>query len=74
VPGCPRPGRIVDHIVSRRRGGANHPSNLRHLCAVHDNAVKEGADGQRRSGGELVVKGCDVRGRPIDPAHPWNRR
>lgn len=68
VRGCARPGEVVDHIVSRRAGGADHPSNLRHLCRDHDNQIKEGADGVRRSSGRLTVRGCDADGWPLDPA------
>jgi hypothetical protein len=28
---------IVDHVVERRKGGADHPSNLRTLCPNCDN-------------------------------------
>jgi 5-methylcytosine-specific restriction endonuclease McrA len=28
---------IVDHVVERRKGGADHPSNLRTLCSNCDN-------------------------------------
>lgn len=74
VPGCCERGLVVDHIVSRRQGGADHESNLRHLCRSHDNQAKEDATGKRRSGGVFTVPGCDSTGRPLDPNHPWNRR
>ena len=53
VPGCERPVFTADHIVSRRAGGKDEMSNLRSLCATHDNQVKEGPDGTRRSGGRF---------------------
>ncbi|MDR6953799.1 hypothetical protein J2X65_003162 [Ancylobacter sp. 3268] len=49
-------------------------SNTRTLCGNHDRKVKETAGGARRGGGALFVQGTDERGRPRDPAHPWNRR
>jgi 5-methylcytosine-specific restriction endonuclease McrA len=68
VSGCTRQGVVVDHIVSRRDGGVDNPGNLRHLCRDHDNQIKEGADGVRRNGGRLKVRGCDADGWPLDPA------
>ena len=44
---------VVDHIVSPRNGGEDALSNLRSLCRLHDNRVKENALGDRRSGGKL---------------------
>lgn len=73
VPGCGCPGRIVDHIVSRRNGGSNHPHNLRLLCDVHDKQVKELPSGNRRNQGEFRL-GVAENGRPKDPNHPWNSK
>lgn len=53
APGCARRAVVVDHIVSRRSGGSDDDSNLRSLCRLHDNRIKEGASGERRSGGVL---------------------
>lgn len=53
TPGCRRPAKIVDHIVSRRKGGANTLSNLRSLCRACDNQIKESASGERRGGGKI---------------------
>jgi 5-methylcytosine-specific restriction enzyme A len=70
APGCTLRGVIVDHIKSRRAGGPDHESNLRHLCKAHDNAVKENERGERRHGGKLP-SGCDASGLPVDPTHPF---
>jgi 5-methylcytosine-specific restriction endonuclease McrA len=59
---CGQPARTVDHIVSRRDGGADALSNLRSLCRYHDNALKERPDGTRRQGG--VLHGCNPDGSP----------
>lgn len=70
--GCTRPAKVVDHILSRKRGGPDVLHNLRHLCRQHDNAVKEGPDGSRANAG--ILKGCDASGEPADPAHPWHAK
>ena len=61
---CRAPARTVDHIQSRRSGGADQLSNLRSLCAQCDNRIKEGSDGRRRNGGRMGVIGPD--GWPVD--------
>jgi hypothetical protein len=44
------------------------PDNLASSCKpCHDGALQV----QERSG---YLPGCDVDGRPLDPAHPWNRQ
>ena len=65
VPKCTSPGKVVDHIISRRMGGRDHPDNMRYLCRRHDNQVKEKSDGTRKSNGVFKVIGCDVDGWPI---------
>jgi len=74
VPACDRPGKVVDHVTSRRNGGADTAENLRHLCRSHDNEIKENASGKRRSGGVLSLPGCDADGQPLDPGHWWNKQ
>ena len=73
VQGCTSPAVVCDHIVSRRKGGRNHPDQCRDLCRLHDNQVKEARSGERRSGGQFKVIGCDINGTPADPMHPWHR-
>jgi len=75
VPGCPTPADTVDHIRSRRRGGAPlDPNNLQGFCATHHNAKTARLDhpDRRASIGPLRVSGCDAAGRPLAPDHPWN--
>lgn len=72
ILGCAGPAVVVDHIISRRRGGADHPSNLRAICRSCDNHCKEDAAGNRRSDGKMV-RGCFSDGTPRDPSHPWYR-
>lgn len=73
VPGCGARATHVDHIKRRRDGGTDTLDNLRSLCRVHDNQVKELPSGKRANAGKLFVRGCDVDGRPIDPLHPWRK-
>lgn len=64
TPGCGRKSIAVDHIIERRRGGADSMANLRGLCAQCHN--------QRSRGGEPRAKGCHADGSPRDPGHWWN--
>jgi hypothetical protein len=64
TPGCGKASVAVDHIVERRRGGADHASNLRGLCL--------GCHTQRVRGGEPHAKGCHADGTPRDATHWWN--
>lgn len=69
VPGCGCAAVIVDHLKPR----SLNILDMRSLCRTHDNQVKEGANGRRRNGGCLTVKGCDANGVPLDPGHPWHK-
>lgn len=69
VPGCGCTAVVVDHLKPR----SLDIRDLRSLCRAHDNQVKEGKDGRRRSGGRLTIKGCDAKGIPLDPDHPWRK-
>ena len=51
IPGCGQRACVVDHIMSRRKGGDDSDGNLRSLCRDHDNRFKENHLGDRRSGG-----------------------
>ncbi len=64
TPGCGSRATIVDHIVPRRSGGGDVLGNLRSLCRLCDNRVKELANGKRRNGGIISVTGLD--GWPIE--------
>ena len=61
---------VVDHIVPLALGGSDEDVNTRNLCDVHHRGVTAEQFGKVRSAG---LGGCDVQGRPIDPAHPWSR-
>lgn len=65
VPLCTSPAKVCDHIIPRRNGGRDDASNARDLCRLHDNQVKEKADGTRKSNGVFKVIGCDADGWPI---------
>jgi 5-methylcytosine-specific restriction enzyme A len=65
------PASAVDHRVPVSAGGYAFPAlaDLASLCAACHNA-KSNAE---RRGEDWLRKGCDVRGYPLDPAHPWYR-
>ena len=71
VPGCNKPGKVVDHIKTRPQ--VPHPceldrlDNLRLICLQHDLQCKELHNGERRAGGNFRVKGADADGWPLDP-------
>lgn len=71
VPGCGQRATVVDHIMSRRDGGADALWNLRSLCREHDQQVKERPGGKRAAKGKLIARGCHADGSPRDPTHPW---
>jgi 5-methylcytosine-specific restriction endonuclease McrA len=48
APDCDHTAIVADHIVSRRDGGRDELGNLRSLCRLHDNRVKEDHTGARR--------------------------
>lgn len=64
VPGCNERATVVDHIKSRRSGGADSIANTRSLCRTHDCQVMQKPDGTRKSGGVFKVIGCGVDGWP----------
>lgn len=67
-PGCQRIATHVDHVIPRRRGGSDDPSNLMGLCGTCHNSHKQSLEKTGR------VRGCDANGFPIDPRHPWNEQ
>lgn len=66
------PATAVDHIVAIRAGGDPYPAleGLMSCCTSCHNRKTRIVEQQGR---ELTVKGCDERGYPLDPNHPWNR-
>jgi 5-methylcytosine-specific restriction protein A len=62
------PSTVPDHIVPLGKGGTDADDNIRCLCAEHHRirtAEQFGFDPKF---------GNDVKGRPLDPSHPWNHR
>lgn len=74
VPGCRAPAKVVDHIISRTQGGTDTPDNLRSLCTLHDNQIKERPGDKQRKRNGIHSTMCDVDGMPLDPSHPWFRK
>jgi len=60
-----RPATELDHIVPICRGGRDGPPNLQGLCGACHAAKTRQDMGHRPTG-------CDTRGQPTDPAHPWH--
>lgn len=77
VAGCGDGSAQVDHVISRRRGGAPlDRANARALCRSHHSektARRDGGFGNKRGDGDVRARGCGVDGRPLDPLHPWNK-
>ena len=59
---------VVDHIVPPKGDEALFwdEDNWQGLCLTDHNAAKQA---EEKGGG---VRGCDVDGMPLDPAHHWN--
>ena len=60
---------VVDHKVPHKGDPElfwDAENNWQGLCATDHSAAKQE---QEKSG---TIRGCDVHGRPLDPAHPWN--
>ena len=72
--GCKQPSHHVDHVVSRRKGGAEFDlTNCLPLCASchsRKSVTVDGGFGRSPRGYQI---GCDADGKPIDPSHPWKQ-
>jgi 5-methylcytosine-specific restriction enzyme A len=66
------PATVVDHLVAIKAGGDPYPPlyALMSLCAPCHNTKTRVVE---QLGREFTVRGCDERGYPLDPNHPWNR-
>lgn len=77
APCCGARSERVDHKVSIAKGGAPlDPENFQALCRSHHNektARMDGGFGNSKTDGKPAWKGVGADGRPLDPAHPWNR-
>lgn len=67
------PATLVDHITPIKQGGAmRDPQNLQSLCrSCHSQKTHAERAGRRWTPPKFM--GCDERGIPRDPAHPWHR-
>jgi 5-methylcytosine-specific restriction protein A len=73
--GILRPATTVDHVRAIRDGGAPLAlENLRSLCQACHSVKTDAIDGGfgRAPKDHVPVRGCDARGRPLDPRHPWH--
>ena len=66
------PARAVDHIVPIKSGGEAYPAldALQSLC----NSCHTQKTNAEREGKDFSIKGCDVRGYPLDPNHAWYKK
>jgi 5-methylcytosine-specific restriction enzyme A len=67
------PATVVDHILAIKAGGEPYPplDRLRSQCASCHNTKTRHVEQLHRDA--VPIKGCDERGYPLDPNHPWNR-
>lgn len=75
VPGCPKKATQVDHVKSRRSGGAPlEPSNCQPFCWSHHSqkTARRDRPSMAQSRQEIIAGGCDASGRPLAPGHHWN--
>jgi 5-methylcytosine-specific restriction protein A len=73
---CLKQGRLevattVHHLVAVTAGGDAFPAidKLESLCASCHNQITR----CEQTGENYRIKGCDIRGYPLDPNHPWNQ-
>ena len=75
--GCGARASVVDHVTSRRAGGAPFAEhNLRPLCWMHHSAKTvrhDGGFGRAPSAAPAVSYASDARGMPLDPGHRWRQ-
>ena len=71
---CEQQGRatlatVVDHVIPHKGDPVLFwdESNWQGLCATDHSGAKQELEKSGR------VRGCDVHGVPLDPAHHWNR-
>lgn len=62
------PATVADHIVPHKGDPVLFEGPLQSLCATCHNSSKQTFE---KSG---AIRGCDLRGHPFDPRHPWNAR
>jgi 5-methylcytosine-specific restriction enzyme A len=68
------PATTVDHLVAvKAPGGEAYPplSRLRSQCTSCHNRKTRIVEQLGEGLDDLTIKGCDVYGYPLDPAHSW---
>lgn len=69
VPGCGKPSKHADHVITRRNGGSDDASNLQGVChSCHSAKTATEDSGFARSS---KPRGTRVDGLPSDRRHPW---
>jgi 5-methylcytosine-specific restriction protein A len=64
------PATVVDHRVPISAGGSPFPAldELNSMCVSCHNRKTQG---EQQGNATFIMKGADVRGLPVDPAHPF---
>ena len=76
VLGCHAKATQVDHVRSKRSGGAAlSEHNSMCMCGTHHSQKTTSRDMRGRRNSRLGVRviGCDENGKPLDPNHHWNK-
>ena len=61
---------VADHIVPHRGDPVKFAGPLQSVCKQCHDSVKQRIE---HGDADALLKGCDVRGLPLDPRHAWNR-
>ena len=64
---------VVDHIVPVGKGGDAYPplDHLMSCCVSCHNRKTRIVEQQGKELSPKGIRGCDERGYPLDPNHPW---
>ena len=62
------PATVADHVTPHGGDPVLFEGPLQSLCKECHDSWKQSIE----NGGH--IKGCDLRGMPLDPRHPWNKR
>lgn len=62
------PATVADHVTPHRGDPVLFRGPLQSLCASCHSSRKQ----QIEASASGLMRGCDARGVPVDPCHPWN--